>query len=414
MLTRVEIDKFVHGGQAIGIDSNGKKVLVWNALPGEVVDVRLTKSKSKFSEGIAQDIINKSKHRLEPKDESYLSTSPWQILPFKLENDYKHDILTETLKREKVNYDSEIEFVNTEIEWNYRNKMEYSFWADDNGLHLALYNRGTHQKQIVDGSSIANHNIDDTANKICTLLSRFSIRGSQLKTIVIRCDSSGDCSVALFVKDENFPVIEDLKNFAKGLVVYYSNPNSPASIISKELYRFGEIQLTDNVSGHEIKYDVNSFFQVNLPIFELALEDIKLFCKGESNIVDFYSGVGTIGITVGADIIVEIADNNIKLAKQNSNKVKIIKSSSENSTTYIPRNGTLIVDPPRAGLHRKLIVETLEILPENIVYLSCNPITFARDLKLLEPKYKIRKIKGYNFFPKTPHIEALAFLTKGV
>lgn len=412
MSETVVIDKLVHGGQALSTLSDGRKVLVWNALPGEKVAISLTKSKSKYAEAIAETILEPSKFRTIPKDDAFLSTSPWQIMSFAAENTYKQQILTETFTREKVEYKSKIDFKADERQWHYRTKMEYSFWADDEGLHLALFNRGTHGKRIITGSSIARPEIDMVANQICALLNEYNIRGSQLKTVVIRCNKDGECVVALFVKDENFRHIPAFKTVAKGLAVYFSNPKSPASIATKELYSFGDITLTDKVLEKPIKYDVNSFFQVNLPVFEQALADMIPEVKGIEPIIDFYSGVGTIGIPLHANALVESDPHNVQMAKINAGmqRIKIIKTSAEKSLDAIPSKGVLIVDPPRAGLHPKVTEEILHAQPDKILYLSCNPITQARDLRLLQETYKVTSITGYNFFPRTPHIESLAIL----
>jgi 23S rRNA (uracil1939-C5)-methyltransferase len=409
----VAIEKLVHGGQGIGTLADGRRVFVWNALPGETVKVQLTKSKKKHAEGIAEEILKPSRQREVPRDAAYLSTSPWQIMNLNAENDYKAEILTETLQREHVDYSSPITVMAGKDEWHYRNKMEYSFWADDEGLHLALFNRGTHQKQIVEGSSIAMPIIDETAQKIIDVLNQHGVRGSQLKTIVVRANQKGEAVAALFVKDESFSKLAELENICKGVAVYFSNPKSPASVITKELYVYGEITLADTIRDNKITYDVNSFFQVNVGVFEKALDVIAHEVEGNKS-VDMYAGVGTIGIPVGAQKLVEIDDYNITMAKLNVGNKDIsgVHASAESALEHIDHDTTLIVDPPRAGLHQKVTDRILEALPPKVVYLSCNPITQARDLALLQSSYKIKSIQGFNFFPRTPHIESLAVLER--
>lgn len=411
MLETVKIDKLVHGGQGIGTLPDGRRVFVWNALPGEVANVRFIKSKKHHAEAIAEEIVESSQERNEPKDPAYLSTSPWQIMSIDAENKYKAEILTETIQREHVDYHANISVISEGSEWHYRNKMEYSFWADEGGLHLALFNRGTHHKQIVDGSSIAMPAIDVTANALLGLLNAYNIRGSQLKTVVVRASQSGRTVLALFVKDESFPKITDLKNVADGVTVYYSNPKSPASIITKELYSYGDKTLTDLIGNHKIRYDVNSFFQVNLDVFQKALHAIRA-AVDTVDVVDMYSGVGTIGIPVGANKLVEIDEHNVAMATQNvGNKdVEVVHASAETALDHITNGIVLIVDPPRAGLHKKVTDRVMKSLPSKLIYLSCNATTQARDLALLQEKYTIKSIEGFNFFPRTPHIESLAIL----
>jgi 23S rRNA (uracil1939-C5)-methyltransferase len=308
-----------------------------------------------------------------------------------------------------------VSFYSDGVEWQYRNKMEYSFWADDDGLHLALFNRGSHGKRIIRGSSIARPEIDVVANKICKNLNDKGIRGSQLKTAVIRCNQAGECVAAVFVKDEKFPKLEELASVCAGVAVYFSNPKSPASILTKELYSFGDTTLSDKVLNADIHYSVMSFFQVNLPVFTTALAKIKQAVLGRPA-VDFYSGVGTIGIPIGATKLVESDPNNIAMAMQNAEdlQIEVVQATAETALDHIPTSGALIVDPPRAGLHQKVTEKIRENRPDIIVYLSCNPITQARDIALLQDTYELKSLTGYNFFPRTPHIESLAILQKRV
>lgn len=411
----VRIEKLVHGGQGLGQLPDGRKVFVWNALPGELVKVRIIKRKKDYAEAVAEEIVEPSVERIGPHDEAYLSTSPWQIMTLAAEDKYKQEILLETLTREKV-VTGKTTFVETSVQaaWKYRNKMEYSFWGDDDGLHLALFQRASHRKRIVSGSSLARPEIDEAAGKIRDILNKSQIRASQLKTVIVRCNQKGETAAALFVKDERFPKVAELEAVGRGLAVYYSNPKSPASIITRELYQFGDITLTDNILGTPISYDVNSFFQVNLPVFEAALAEIKKFTKDADPIVDFYSGVGTIGVPLGATKLVESDEHNIEMAQQNigKNSIEIIKATAETALQHIPNKGALIVDPPRAGLHKKVVEQILETKPERIAYLSCNPATQARDLALLQTNYDIKTVTGYNFFPRTPHIESLAVMIR--
>lgn len=410
-MEEVRIDKLVHGGQGLGTLTDGKKIFVWNALPGEVVRISLIRGKRKYAEAIATEIMVESKERISPIDEAYLSTSPWQIMKYSSENKFKKQILQETFDRAGIVL-PKLKFIADDNDMGYRNKMEYSFWGDNDGLHLALFQRGTHSKQIVQGSSIANPNIDKVANKICSILNDKNLRAGQLKTLVLRCSSAGDVVAALFVKDENFKMPADLINVCQGIAVYYSNPKSPASVITKKLHQHGSIDLTDTILGHKITHDVNSFFQVNLPIFSTALESINSAVKGQKRIVDMFSGVGTIGVAVGADVLVELDEYNIRHAKTNAPNAQVVHASTENSLEFIEQDACVIFDPPRAGLHDRVVDKILSTTPKKVVYLSCNPSTQARDISKLTGKYEIRSFTGYNFFPRTPHIESLAIMER--
>lgn len=152
MLHDIEIEKIIPGGQGIGTLPDGKKVLLWNALPGEIVtEFETTKKKSHYVEGIATKIENPSKLRVEPKDDCFLSTSPWQIFDYNFELEQKRLLVIESLRQEHVEVPEsvEVEPVQTDgQEWFYRNKMEYAlFWShDDDKIHLAFHGRGSHRK----------------------------------------------------------------------------------------------------------------------------------------------------------------------------------------------------------------------------------------------------------------------------
>ncbi|CAN5129092.1 23S rRNA (uracil(1939)-C(5))-methyltransferase RlmD [soil metagenome] len=415
-LITVEIDKLVHGGQGLGTLETGQKVFVWNALPGETVKARVIKRKRNYIEAIAEEIVSASPERIEAEEDNYLATSPWQIMSYATENVAKKEIALELMAHEGLTVPSIGDTVAGESQWQYRNKMEYSFWGDEAGLHLALYQRGSHGKQIVTGSKLALPAIDRAANAICAQLQTLGIRAGDLKTIVVRCSQQGVVAVALFVKPNSFPDLT-LVDGVQGIRVYHSNPKSPASVATELLQEIGDVQLVDDLLGRPFTYDVDSFFQVNIPVFETALTRIQEQLRAPS-ITDMYAGVGSIGLSVASEevTLVELDLPTASMAGVNaaasSLRGEVVETSAELSLDYITADRPLIVDPPRAGLHPKVIDRLLEALPPQIVYLSCNPATQARDLRALQGSYEITFFEVYNFFPRTPHIETLVNLTK--
>ncbi len=412
ILENITLVKFVHGGQCLADTADGKKLFVWGGLPGEVVNVKVTKKKSSFLEGVVVDVITASKDRVEAEEpESYLSTSPWQIVDFNAEQQAKAHILAEAFDREKVVVQWQ-DFQTDGVTSAYRNKMEFGFWGDETGLHLAHYVRGTHGKQMVAGSVLAKEEINVAARAICEELDRLKIRAGDLKTIMLRCNKTGDVVAALFMKESLDLGEFNVPTCVKGMKIYFSNPKSPASVPTKKLYSFGDIKLSDVIMGKNITYDVMSFFQVNLPVFEQALSAIN-DSVGTQSAIDLYSGVGTIGLSVkNTDILVELDESNIRMAQQNAKGtlIKVVQASSEQALEYIDQDHVVILDPPRAGLHYSVVDRLLEVKPSKIVYLSCNPSTQARDVKHLSESYMVTFAKGYNFFPRTPHIESLIVL----
>ena len=413
MSEELTIDKLVHGGQGMGVIGDGRKAFIWNALPGEVVRARLTRTRKDFVEGIAEEIISPSAHRIEPKEDIYLATSPWQIMDLEYENIQKALIVSETFSREHVEL-PDFSMLSDNVPFGYRNKIEFSFYGDDTGLHYAFFNRGSHQKQIVTESALALPQINSAAKEFLQELNTHTIRAGDLKSVIFRCDQNGEVVAALFVKPETFVELKKPK-VIKGLKVYHSNPKSPASVLTKLIYQEGTTTLTDELNGTPITYDVCGFFQVNLPVFEMALKEITDATKNETKKVDMYSGVGTIGLAIGnTKTLVELDKANIDMANHNAQNqdVDVVHASTEKALQYIESDVALIVDPPRSGLHKDVIERILSVKPPLICYLSCNPATQARDLALLKDSYRISSFSGYNFFPKTPHIETLVILER--
>jgi 23S rRNA (uracil1939-C5)-methyltransferase len=175
-----------------------------------------------------------------------------------------------------------------------------------------------------------------------------------------------------------------------------------------------------------------------LPVYELALRQIQQFVLADLPIVDMYAGVGTIGLSVAApgqpltlvetnpDAFAELEINAQKVVEESEglprrvaprndvarNPVQAILAKSENALEYITYDINLIVDPPRAGLDEAVVERILAVRPRRVIYLSCNPVTQARDVAKLTEKYSILDCTGYNFFPRTPHIENLIVLER--
>ena len=411
----VKIERLVHGGQGLATLADGRRVFVWNALPGETVNIRIIKSKHSYAEAIAEEVVEPAADRVEPREANYLATSPWQIMTFAAENQAKRDIVEELFAHEKINLPALNDVKAGTKEWSYRNKMEYSFWGDEAGLHLALHQRGSHGKEIVTGSVLALPGLDEAAQAVLATLQAIpDLRAAELKSLIVRVSQTGAAVAALFVKTEKFPELA-LPSGLQGLEVYYSDRRSPASVTTKLLQTKGDIVLTDELLGHPFKHDVDSFFQANLPVFEQALTVIKDELEPGA-VTDMYSGTGAIGLSVaqGEVDLVELDDACAAMAELNAAasglKAQVITTSTEKALEYILADRPVIFDPPRAGLHSDVVERVLAVKPPQVIYLSCNPATQARDLALLQTAYQIKRFEIFNFFPKTPHIETLAIL----
>lgn len=426
-LETVKFNKITPGGQALGELESGKKIFAWGVLPGETAEVQITKSKKSFAEGFATKILEKSPNRIEPRDpESFISTSPWQIFDFDFEQKTKQELIAESFRQEKIALNQEEIYSDGEI-FEYRNKVEFSFWfekfenSDDGELNLAFFKRGGKGKIPVVGTSLAAPEINQAGQKVLETLRTRKTASRDLKTLLIRANKNREIAAQLYVKEEDFAPFspQEIEKLGfKCFEIIFSNPKSPASVITKILQTSGEKNLTDSVLSVNFNYATESFFQINLPVYEKALLDMKRFVDSKKPTIDLYSGVGSIGLTIGENNLTMVEINESAVAEMRANISKLgredsaraVLAPSEKALDFIESGANLIVDPPRAGMDKKVCAKILEAEPEKIIYLSCNPTTQARDAAILSEKYDIIYSRGYNFFPRTPHIENLIVL----
>ena len=389
--TPLEIINFATTGQGIATNSDGKKIFLWNALPREkVTEYQILKQKPHLTEAVALKIENPNPHRVLPHDEHYLSNSPWQILDINYENSVKKHIIEELFSKLET---PEITFEASDNEYFYRNKMEYSLYYDHETtkIHPAIHRRGSHHKIPILTSSLENPAIYRRAMEIIDELNLRQEDSRKYQSLLLRCNRQGEVSGGLYENYQPHPVFKNL---------------------------------TDKILEYKFSYSPNGFFQINLPEYEKVLRKIKDFIKDQKKVIDLYSGVGTIGLTVAGDknlTLVEVDKfahsellNNIETVKSSTGNSNItgILAKSETIYDYITHDSTVIVDPPRSGCDTTLIKTIKQKLPEKLVYLSCNPITEVRDLDGLLNYYEIKNVTGYNFFPHTPHIECLVLLER--
>lgn len=419
-IVEVKLEKIVGGGQTLGTLEDGRKIFVWGGLPDETVLVQITKKKSSYAEGVVTEVLTASKDRVAPKDpESYLSTSPWQLMSLETEQHYKAALIEEAFELHDIVLPNPIEVYSDGREYGYRNKVEFSFWfdTDTEKLSLAFFRRGTHGKIEVPGTSLASDTINQKGIQVLKVLNSIGTIGRSLKTLLIRSAADGSTAWQLYVKDEDFPAEEVMNHFGAGEngEIIFSNPKSPASVITKRLTTPTK-PLQDALQGVSFHYATEGFFQINLPVYSESLTDIQGWVVPDLQVVDMYSGVGTIGLTVGGDdvTLVELNEHAVREMERNvkelGKKANPVLAASENALEYIMRDKCIIVDPPRAGLHEAVIDRLLEEKPPRIIYLSCNPVTQARDVARLAEAYGIKAHRGYNYFPHTPHIEHLVVL----
>ena len=385
---RINIQKLIPGGQALGTLENGKKIMLWGVLPGEIATkCQITKDKSTYAEGIAVEIAQPSANRSQPQDDCYLATSPWQIMQYSYELAQKRELLQEILRQQKIDTaEAEVAEVLTDgRDFYYRNKMEYALYYDNatQKIFPAFRARGSHRKIPVEQSSLERPEIWQRAQEIIAELNSRGEEARKYQALLLRANQAGEVSGGLLENRQPHP------HFSK---------------------------LQDQILGQTYSYSPNGFFQINLPVYEMVLQEIQQYIATEK-VLDLYAGVGTIGLSVARDkdlTLVECDKSAYRELEKNcaSTGARPILAKSEEALEYIAPDQTVIVDPPRAGCFPSVVEKFLQILPEKIIYLSCNPITQARDVAALLAKYRLVKIQPYNFFPRTPHLENLMILER--
>jgi len=383
---QVRIDKLVPGGQGIGTLDTGQKAFIWGALPGEVIEFETTKSKKSYVEGVTASVLSDiSSHRIEPRDQCYFATSPWQILDYDYELEQKREIILELMRQNDISAD--VQPVLTDgRDFEYRNKMEYSLYYDHDTekIHPAFHIRGTHRKIPVSQSSIERPEIWSECQRMINELNSSGADARDYQSIMIRCSQSGKVSSALYENHKPRPEMAPL---------------------------------TDVLLGHEYSYSPSGFFQINLPVYEMALNEIGRHITTDK-VLDLYAGVGTIGLSVAGNRNLTLIEINASAFEELERNVATrahatpVLAKSEDVLDYIQPDATVILDPPRAGCDQKLINKLIEVKPPTVIYLSCNPATQMRDIKPLLDHYQITQIQPYNFFPRTPHIENLILLER--
>lgn len=417
-------EKVAHDGAALGIHE-GKPVHVHGMLPGEEGIVEVYKKHGIYI-GTLKELTRASESRKNPEELHYLSCSPWQVMEYPLQAELKHAFL-----KELFGYYADapkVDFVPAEQFYGYRTKVEFSF-CDRVGdtaiqLSLAFHERGGGSARLAlpQGCALASAEMNKVARALLGKLRAEGYVARDLKTLVIReSKGTGALLAILYAKKEDIPkfAVDDIPGLT-GFLVFHSTEKSPASVPTKELWRWGSDMLTERVGDLAIAYSWDSFFQNNVPAFEAAMRSIADAVPKGANMLELYSGVGTIGLLLAERAKhvhgVEVIQGAVDSAKENAKKAGVTNYVAEcipaekMDARLLDKKDVLLLDPPRSGLHPKVLAMIKEKLPPTVIYLSCNPETQARDYSALAGDYNIERITGFDFYPQTPHLESLLIL----
>ena len=374
---KVTIDRLDHFGRGITTIDN-KICFIENALPGEIVNIEITKEKKKYLEGQVIKYINKSKNRVKElcPYSNICGGCNLNHMKYENENEFKvekiKDLISKFSNLDK-NLVKDIVYSN---EYNYRNKAVFHI----KNKKLGYYKKNTNEIVEIDNCLL----LDNKINEVIPTLKKIA-KENNIEQIEVKV--SNDSKKLLISTDKNKNIITNISNYK-----YMLSPDT--------------------------------FFQVNKYVTELLYNEIlKNIKKYKSkNVLDLYCGSGTIGIYISKYVAkvlgVEINKQSIIDANKNKklNKVNNIKFIEGKVSDIIKdikdKYDTIIIDPPRSGLDKDTINSILKINPKTIIYVSCDPTTLSRDLNILKDKYNVKYIKPFNMFPKTYHCESIAVLER--
>ncbi|GAC1371733.1 MAG: 23S rRNA (uracil(1939)-C(5))-methyltransferase RlmD [Candidatus Saccharimonadales bacterium] len=414
MTKTVTFEKIVGGGKAMG-HADGKPCFASGPLPGETCVVELVKDKPGFAEAVVVSIADDSSRRSGAAEAHYLSCSPWQNVDYEYQLKLKKVILTEAFGRLGFEVPVKDLIKSTHLS-GYRNKLEFSLKPVNGQLELAFHARGSYEDLVVlpEGCKLGHPAMNAAALKLAKAAHAMKLDGYIETLTVRRSEATGALLGHIALHQVPKRDWSDLKlaEFA-GVVVSRVRRRVEHELV----WTSGQTTLTEKVGGLELSYPYDGFFQTNIPMFEKILENIITEVPAAGRLIDLYGGVGTIGLSAagktGEVVGVEINASSVELAKENAASAGItnyraIQSPAQRlDSKMLMEADCIIVDPPRAGLELRVVNEIMAAAPQKIIYLSCNPVTQARDWQLLSEAYQTDGVTGYDMYPGTLHLESL-------
>ena len=406
-VTMTKIERLDHQGRGIAYIDD-KITFVENALPGEEVLIKITNSKKKYNEGIVQKYIQKSEKRVDNVCPFYESCGGCNILHMSYNDqlEYKENKIKDIMKK-YANIDKISKIIKCDKQFNYRNKVTLKV---ENNI-IGYYEKKSYNLVNIDKCLI----IDNEFNKIINDLKKFNL--DNIYELMIRNVDSDNTALTLYLqKDTNCIQIDE-----------YCKKNNIIlnKIIKNKDFKCNEkSKIIGKLGNFKFIISPLSFFQVNtdqtIKLYDKILELLEP--NKDDNLLDLYCGTGTIGIYVankvnkvlGVEIVKDVIhDANINKKINNVNNINFICGNTEKIIKDVKEKyNAIIVDPPRAGLTESIIRDIFRINPDKIVYVSCDPITLARDLKLLQEKYEVLDVVPVDMFPNTYHVETVCKLKK--
>lgn len=441
-------------GKCVDLSFEGKGVVklsygtvfVDGLFPGEEAEIEILYKRAGNYFGKVARLITKSPDRIQPKCGVCTACGgcQFQQLSYQAQLDYKTKKVANAFRRNKLENIQVFPAISAENPYEYRNKIQVPIGRDPHGhIVSGFYRSGTHKIIPVDKCWIEDKRAGHIILELKNLMKEFhynpydeDTRTGLVRHVLIRTSYHYEQIMVTLVtnqdefKGKNNFVKEWVKRCPEITSVVQNVNTRDTNVIlgEKERVLFGPPTIKDSILGVDFLISSKSFFQVNPvqveKLYEIAIKFANL--KDFENIFDAYCGIGTISLcaskyvasVTGVEVVKEAVIDAGKNAKINSiNNAEFLLGDAGDVLANLVNSGkkfsTVFVDPPRKGLDEKFITKLLELKPEKIVYVSCDPETLARDVKILSETYNIEKIQPVDMFPQTFHVETVVSLIKG-
>ena len=382
-----------------------KTCFVSNALVGEEVNIEITNIKSKYIEANSKEVINKSPNRQAPKCPFYLTCGGCNIMHMNYDSqlEFKKNKV-EGILHKFADIDGVVKDIIPSDEFNYRNKVTLKVINNK----LGYFKDKSNDLVAIDKCLLVSNKINEVINKLN------SVNLNNIDEVLIRSNYKDELLLCLIGKNiEKEYYLNHLSDIDNIVII----DNNDKLIIK------GNDYIIDKIDDMLFKVSVESFFQVNSiqvkKLYDKVLEYAKLM--GKERVLDLYCGTGTIGMFLSkkAKYVygIEINESAVKDANYNKklnniNNIEFLCGDANKIKNNYKNIDLVVVDPPRSGLGENAIKIIIDINPKRIVYVSCDPVTLARDLKILQQNYLIKELTPVDMFPNTYHCESIAVIER--
>ena len=439
----MEIVDLAYGGDSVGRYKNFT-VFIPYGVPGSTVRVRITELKKNFAAGKILRIIEESPAYTKPVCRYFgvCGGCDWMNIKYTAQVQYKHKfvkfMLDKTAGLPGIEVKEPITFDNPLY---YRNRAQYKVTIDNGAVKLGFYRARSHEVVGVDECMILNPVINQIASIITKSfngdkkeLSLYDEAGGRgyLRHVAIRVNMKGESLVTFVAAGRDVKQFLNRASEAvrlnvpglKGVILNINTEPGNNVFADKEKVIYGQPNITERAAGIDFNLSSGSFFQVNAAMLEKMADFVKESIKPGAKVLDLYGGVGALTLPSRDKFkelfVVEIDTGAAErlhemTVKNNYHNVTVVNGRAEDAVDRFMndvRITDLVIDPPRKGIHPKIIAALKRSRIENIIYISCNPASFARDINELKENYFLSEVQTLDQFPQTYHIELMARLEK--